>query len=236
MKILVPPAFVLVFCSVLVSCQTSDKNKCTSAISCGACISLGDACVWCKDQETSLKFRCNDRKNLVDSCSTIVEVMNSYTPGQSVELKDPDPANGVEAVQLQPQTVRIEAKPNAPVTFDATFRLASNYPVDLYYLMDLSFSMCDDKTTLATMALDIAKKMRALTGDFRLGFGSFVDKVAMPYVNMHPLKYQNPCPVKREAQMNCTCVPPYDFRHTLALMGDEQEFSKQVSIGLVGRY
>ena len=32
-----------------------------------------------------------------------------------------------------------------------TFRLAENYPVDLYYLMDLSNSMADDKEKLAAL-------------------------------------------------------------------------------------
>ncbi|KAH3873529.1 hypothetical protein DPMN_036766 [Dreissena polymorpha] len=32
-----------------------------------------------------------------------------------------------------------------------TFRLAENYPVDLYYLMDLSNSMKDDKENLAAL-------------------------------------------------------------------------------------
>ena len=31
------------------------------------------------------------------------------------------------------------------------FRQAANYPVDLYYIMDLSFSMKDDKVKLAEL-------------------------------------------------------------------------------------
>ena len=38
-----------------------------------------------------------------------------------------------------------------PETFTLTFRLAENYPVDLYYLMDLSNSMKDDKEKLAAL-------------------------------------------------------------------------------------
>lgn len=38
-----------------------------------------------------------------------------------------------------------------PETFKLTFRLAENYPVDLYYLMDLSNSMKDDKEKLAAL-------------------------------------------------------------------------------------
>lgn len=42
-----------------------------------------------------------------------------------------------------------------PQTFNLTFRLAENYPVDLYYLMDLSNSMADDKEKLASLGVKI---------------------------------------------------------------------------------
>ena len=44
-----------------------------------------------------------------------------------------------------------------PYKFDVTFRQAENYPVDLYFVMDLSKSMEDDKKKLATLGLDLGK-------------------------------------------------------------------------------
>lgn len=38
-----------------------------------------------------------------------------------------------------------------PFKFGVNFRQAENYPVDLYYVMDLSYSMNDDKTKLAEL-------------------------------------------------------------------------------------
>ena len=49
------------------------------------------------------------------------------------------------------------AVPDTPETFTMTFRLAENYPVDLYYLMDLSNSMKDDKENLATLGNKIGE-------------------------------------------------------------------------------
>lgn len=66
------------------------------------------------------------------------------------------------------------------------FRLATDYPVDLYYLMDLSNSMKDDKENLANLGNKLAATMKNLTSQFRLGFGSFVDKVVMPYAFVDP--------------------------------------------------
>lgn len=42
-----------------------------------------------------------------------------------------------------------------PRTFDLTYRLARNVPVDLYYLMDLSYTMADDKETLTSLGIRI---------------------------------------------------------------------------------
>lgn len=69
-----------------------------------------------------------------------------------------------------------------------TFRQAEDYPVDLYYLMDLSQSMADDKESLSALGKQLAEEMQNLTRNFRLGFGSFVDKVVMPYVSTVPEK------------------------------------------------
>lgn len=69
-----------------------------------------------------------------------------------------------------------------------TYSQAEDYPVDLYYLMDLSKSMEDDKNSLSLLGDSLATKMRQITSNFRLGFGSFVDKVLMPYVSTVPKK------------------------------------------------
>lgn len=39
-----------------------------------------------------------------------------------------------------------------PAVFNVTFRQAEDYPVDLYYLMDLTFTMKKHKETLAELA------------------------------------------------------------------------------------
>ena len=65
---------------------------------------------------------------------------------------------------------------------------AEDYPVDLYYLMDLSSSMSDDKDKLSNLGALLSATMRNITSNFRLGFGSFVDKVLMPYTSTVPEK------------------------------------------------
>ena len=38
-----------------------------------------------------------------------------------------------------------------------TFRFAKDYPVDLYYLLDLSYTMRDDKLNVANLGKDLGQ-------------------------------------------------------------------------------
>lgn len=56
-----------------------------------------------------------------------------------------------------------------------------------------------------------------------LGFGSFVDKTVLPFVNTHPEKLQNPCPNK-----DTPCQPPFAYKHILSLTDDAKKFESEV--------
>jgi len=73
-----------------------------------------------------------------------------------------------------------------PVTVDFAFKLVEDYPVDLYYLLDLSKSMEDDLDSLRSLGKDLGESMQSITKDLRMGFGSFVDKTVMPYISTVP--------------------------------------------------
>lgn len=45
--------------------------------------------------------------------------------------------------------------------------------------------MKDDKEKLAELGNKLAAEMGGITSNFRLGFGSFVDKTVAPYVSSH---------------------------------------------------
>lgn len=60
------------------------------------------------------------------------------------------------------------------------------------------------------------------------GFGSFVDKTVLPFVNTHPEKLKNPCPNKEKA-----CQPPFAFRHVLKLTDNSNQFQTEVGKQLI---
>lgn len=56
-----------------------------------------------------------------------------------------------------------------PQTFELKFKRAEDYPIDLYYLMDLSYSMKDDLENVKNLGTDLMREMQDITSDFRIG-------------------------------------------------------------------
>ena len=78
--------------------------------------------------------------------------------------------------------------------FKVSVKQVEDYPVDLYYLMDLSYSMGDDLIKLRTLADKLAATMGRTTSNLRMGFGAFVDKTVSPYMYTYPPEaVTNPC-------------------------------------------
>lgn len=85
--------------------------------------------------------------------------------------------------------MKVRLRKGEEVKLNFQYAQASNYPVDLYYLMDLSASMETHREKLAKLGNKLAETMRNITSNFKLGFGSFVDKVDLPFTSTVPEKY-----------------------------------------------
>ena len=125
-------------------------------------------------------------------------------------------------IQLKPDKIKLKVRQNTKIRFNVTFDQAEKYPLDVYYLMDLTFSMKDHQEALVAVAQKISASMEDITTKFRLGFGSFVDKVVMPYSNMLPAKLENPC------SANIPCIKAYGYRNHLSLTNDTKLFLEKV--------
>lgn len=99
-----------------------------------------------------------------------------------------------------------------------TYRPAKNYPLDIYCLMDMTRSMVDDKETLVSVGKDLAYTLQHLTENYRIGFGSFVDKPAMPFMPIGK-EENNPCALEHDV-----CEKTYGFRHRLSLTNNITKF------------
>ncbi|XP_066138889.1 integrin beta-PS-like [Euwallacea fornicatus] len=188
-------------------CEAQD---CESKDTCDKCIQELD-CFWCSSPKSGTTH-CLSRSEL-SSCN------NEDTEDPKNSFKIIDANQLTESEQISPQRVQLRLRKNEYYEINFQYRQSANYPVDLYYIMDLSNSMLASKDKLATLGGKLVEQMRRKTTDFLIGFGSFVDKLTLPFVNTHPKTLKEPC--KR-------CAPPYSFKNHLSLINDSTLFSNGV--------
>uniref|UniRef100_A0ACB8GEQ7 Integrin beta-2 n=2 Tax=Sphaerodactylus townsendi TaxID=933632 RepID=A0ACB8GEQ7_9SAUR len=83
--------------------------------------------------------------------------------------------------------------------------------------------MEDDLKIVKKLGGDLLKALNKITSLARIGFGAFVDKTVLPFVNTHPEKLQRPCP-----PADIPCQPPFAFRHVLSLTNNAKLFEREV--------
>ncbi|XP_061550009.1 integrin beta-1-like [Phycodurus eques] len=156
-----------------------------NARSCAECIQVAESCGWCMDEYflPAGKFnsaRCDDLESLKARKCNVAKMEN---PRGSIVINKNKPFstrnNDQQVTQIQPQKLTLNLRSGEPQTFDVKFKRAEDYPLDVYYLMDLYFSKKDDMDNAKNLGTDIMLQMQSITSDFRIGFGSFVGKTVM---------------------------------------------------------
>uniref|UniRef100_A0A3B4UUF5 Integrin beta n=1 Tax=Seriola dumerili TaxID=41447 RepID=A0A3B4UUF5_SERDU len=220
----------------------SGLNMCMSgsATSCEECLLIHPSCAWCAQEDfgrgRTLKSRCDFSHNLLRrGC----EVRFIEYPTSTIAILQNMPlsskgsgASQYDAVQIMPQKISLSLRPGDQTWFGVQVRQVEDYPVDLYYLMDLSLSMKDDLDTIRNLGTKLAQEMGKLTSNFRLGFGTFVDKNISPFSYTSPKYQENPC---SGYKLFPNCVPTFGFRHILSLTDKVDRFNEEVQKQMVSR-
>lgn len=211
-----------------------------SATSCEECLLIHPSCAWCAQEDfgqaRTLTSRCDFSQNLQKRGCDAPFIENPRS-GSSVLQSKPLSYKGsgvtqYDVIQIYPQKISLSLRPGDQASFEVQVRPVEDYPVDLYYLMDLSLSMKDDLDTIRNLGTKLAEEMRKLTSNFRLGFGSFVDKNISPF-SYTASKYQdNPC---NGYKLFPNCVPTFGFRHLLSLTDKVDRFNEEVQKQMVSR-
>ncbi|KAF4087153.1 hypothetical protein AMELA_G00092400 [Ameiurus melas] len=210
----------------------SQEKECikSSVVSCKDCINSGPGCAWCQELNFTKTgepeaVRCDTVDKLKEKGCSEGKIIN---PPSSLENLLNKPLSGSgrtkNPVQVQPQEIRLNLRPGQAYTFNLKFKRAVGYPVDLYYLMDLSYSMEDDLTNVKALGIQILKSLQKITGNARIGFGSFVDKTLLPFTDTIEEKLKKPCPAEAKE-----CQPPFGYHHVLSLTQDESLYTTMVS-------
>ncbi|GAB0094468.1 Integrin beta [Sergentomyia squamirostris] len=204
------------------------SSICVSQSDCGGCLHADMSCSWCTDRNYDMrKVRCMTKSDLINSgCRENFILSNE---GHKIEyLKNEPPSDftkfNLEATQIQPQRIKLKLQKQRTQTIKMTYQPARNYPLDLYYLMDLTVTMRDDKDTLVSMGERLAHALYELTENYRLGFGSFADKPLMPYIHPQEKYVENPCSPIQEV-----CQPLYGFKHRLSFTDNIKRFVEKVN-------
>uniref|UniRef100_A0A4W4EDL3 Integrin beta n=1 Tax=Electrophorus electricus TaxID=8005 RepID=A0A4W4EDL3_ELEEL len=211
-----------------------------SATSCEECLLIHPSCAWCAEEDFgrvgTLFSRCDLSQNLIyrgceaqfiehpRSVSSILKntPLSSKSSGSTQH----------DVIQIQPQKISLSLRPGDPTTFEVQVRPVEDYPVDLYYLMDLSLSMKDDLDTIRNLGTKLAEEMKKLTSNFRLGFGTFVDKNMSPFSYTAPKYQENPCNGYKPFPK---CIPSFGFRNLLSLTDKVDRFNEEVQKQMVSR-
>lgn len=125
-----------------------------------------------------------------------------------------------EGKKIRPKKSTVELRHGESYSFQIEFHSEEYYPIDMYYVMDLSQSMENDLVKLKDLASKLSEKMVEITGkdNFRIGHGSFVDKPVMPFISITEEDLQNPC------SKDSPCEPAYNFHNNLNLTLDTSKF------------
>ncbi|XP_010770177.1 integrin beta-2-like, partial [Notothenia coriiceps] len=172
--------------------------------------------VRCDTKALLMKRGCK-REEIISPENTLVIVKaDRLSVSFDKQLKQP--------VQLTPQKISLRLRPGLPTTFRVSFKRVQGYPVDLYYLMDLSYSMKDDLANVKELGKDLFAALKSITNSAQIGFGAFVDKTVLPFTNTNKEKLLKPCDENDQQ-----CQAAFGYRHVLSMTSEEEKFKTKVT-------
>uniref|UniRef100_A0A3B5MUD9 Integrin beta n=1 Tax=Xiphophorus couchianus TaxID=32473 RepID=A0A3B5MUD9_9TELE len=212
------------------------SNICTSrgVTTCRECLVVHPSCAWCSDEipPQSTLSRCDLKENLVkEGCSAAAIEF----PTSKLEIQQNNPlsdraSSTADVTQIRPQKIQLTLRIGDTKRFTVSVKQVEDYPVDLYYLMDLSYSMKDDLLKLQTLGNKLAETMGKTTSKLHMGFGAFVDKTTYPYLITYPKgAIQNPC------VGYVVSLFVFGFKNVLSLTEKVSRFTEEVQKQKVSR-
>ncbi|NXD16061.1 ITB4 protein, partial [Nothocercus nigrocapillus] len=213
-----PRVLVLSLLCTVGLCQRNKNNRCvlSRAKSCTECIRVDKECSFCTD-ESFQEPRCDFRENLLRyGCG---EASIVYMRGEMRTLQNITISKSHSRTEVAPQSMVMRLRAGEEMNFDMDVFQPLESPVDLYILMDFSYSMSDDLDNLKSMGQKLAKFLQALTSNYTIGFGKFVDKVSSPQTDMRPEKLREPWN---------NADSPFSFKNVIRLTSNIDYFSKEL--------
>lgn len=83
--------------------------------------------------------------------------------------------------QMFPFRYTVSIRPGDIVPLNIKYKQLVDHPVDLYFLIDNSYTMQKYKDQLVKIIDTLSKQLSRITKDYTLGYGSFVEKPLSPF-------------------------------------------------------
>ncbi|CAL8364097.1 unnamed protein product [Gadus morhua 'NCC'] len=213
-------------------CFSNVEGSCSSgsASTCDECLSQSPRCAWCTQENftnwLSVWERCDTPETLLEK-GCLQERLEFHVSHAEVLVDGPlgrRSGPSTNSTQVSPQRMALKLRPGIPMTFQVRVQQTEDYPVDIYYLMDLSASMTDDLEMIKDLGSTLTREMSNLTSKFSLGFGSFVEKPVLPFIKITEEELANPC-----RSVEVVCQPTFGYKHVLSLTTDTSMFNQIIS-------
>ncbi|XP_065665072.1 integrin beta-1-A isoform X2 [Hydra vulgaris] len=197
-----------------------EGKKCKERSTCSECMLASGECYWCADPGFPYD-RCNLKPILqgdqncklisIEDNIKVSEVNNAFS----------------STIQVVPQEVSFKLRPFQSQQFKISVKPARDYPVQLYYLMDMSKSMEDDQEKLKSLGKKIAEEINKITKNYQLAFGSFVDKTVSPFTQVDIINH--PCDLDEKFGKKGPCDPTFGYRHNFNFDSNATKFEEAVA-------
>ncbi|XP_040186297.1 integrin beta-4 isoform X3 [Rana temporaria] len=209
-------ALLLLLTISFTNCNKVNRCVASRAKTCTECIRVDKECSYCID-ENFPSVRCDLQSNLIQyGCSSAGMV---YMQSEIRTLMKEEINKEWSRTQVYPQRMSMRLRAGEEHTFQYRVFEPLDTPVDLYILMDFSYSMSDDLENLKKMGDNLAGVVSSLSSNYTIGFGKFVDKVSVPQTDMRPEKLKQPWP---------DSTPPFSFKNVIRLTDDLSDFRNKL--------
>lgn len=204
-------------CTLGASASASADADCKQYQTCSECIVSNPECSWCEDLDYHIfsqpRKRCDKHNNHQENkCQKI----SNPTSGFTVHSKKEPHGD----VAVSPQNLTLHLRPGVQTTVTVDVLTPKDFPVDLYYLTDVSSSI--KKESIKSLGRLLADEISNLTSRFRLGLGVFVDKPTAPYMDTEPIRFAQPDPE------NVNSISTFGYRNVLPLSKNASSFEHAV--------
>uniref|UniRef100_A0A8B9ZHJ7 Integrin beta n=1 Tax=Anas platyrhynchos TaxID=8839 RepID=A0A8B9ZHJ7_ANAPL len=194
------PLLTLFFSCILPPPPPDNPCVQSRARSCSECIRVDKECSFCTEEVRPGRGHWGSASRLV-SC-----------PNISINTR-------LQRTQVAPQRMFMRLRAGEEMSFNMDVFQPLESPVDLYILMDFSYSMSDDLDNLKSMGHNLAEFLQDLTSNYTIGFGKFVDKVSSPQTDMRPAKLREPWN---------NADSPFSFKNVIRLTNNINHFSEEL--------